>query len=141
MGGRHLVRSLVEFLDWYDDLQEAETGILRALRREYVESFLKPASSEAGWGDELQNLMMPVSLNSDGLTLYKSRGWGDLPEQLRKLDETDEALWIEKLVAALNKGKPAKGVGWEGGVGAQGGGGAVVAMVLDPAAPTPPIRH
>jgi hypothetical protein len=42
--------SLVEFLDWYDDQQEAETGILRGLRREYVEHFLKPASSEAGWG-------------------------------------------------------------------------------------------
>jgi hypothetical protein len=103
MGGRHLVRSLVEFLDWYDDQQEAETGILRSLRREYVESFLKPASSAAGWADELQNLMMPVSLYSDGLTLYKSRGWGDLPQQLRRVDEKEETLWIEKLAAALNR--------------------------------------
>jgi hypothetical protein len=103
MGGRHLVRSLVEFLDWYDDQQEAETGILRGLRREYVEYFLKPASSEAGWGGELQNLMMPVSLYSDGLTLYKSRGWGDLPQQLKRVDEKEETLWIEKLAAALNR--------------------------------------
>jgi hypothetical protein len=103
MGGRHLVRSLVEFLDWYDDQQEAETGILRGLRREYVEHFLKPANSEAGWGDELQNLMMPVSLYSDGLTLYKSRGWGNLPQQLMRLDEKEETLWIEKLAAALNR--------------------------------------
>ncbi len=41
--------------------------------------------------------------NSDGLTLYKSRGWGDLPQQLRRLDEKDETLWIEKLAAALNR--------------------------------------
>jgi hypothetical protein len=88
---------------WYDDQQEAETGILRGLRREYVENFLKPASSVAGCGDELHNLMMPVSLNSDGLTLYKSRGWGDLPQQLMRLDEKDETLWIEKLAAALNR--------------------------------------
>jgi hypothetical protein len=44
--------------------------------------------------------MMPVSLNSDGLTLYKSRGWGEMPEQLRKLGEAEETMWIEKLAAA-----------------------------------------
>ncbi len=54
---------------------------------------MKPASS-AGWADELQNLMMPVSLYSDGLTLYMSRGWGDLPQQLRRVDEKEETLWI-----------------------------------------------
>jgi hypothetical protein len=62
--------------------------------------FLKPEKDAAGWGDGLQNLMMPVSLNSDGLTLYKSRGWGEMPEQLRKLGEAEETMWIEKLAAA-----------------------------------------
>jgi hypothetical protein len=82
MEGRHLVRTLAEFLDWYDDLQEAEAGILRAVRREYVESFLKPERDSTG--DGLQNLMISVSLSSDVLTLYK-RG------------ETEETMWIEKL--------------------------------------------
>jgi hypothetical protein len=40
--------------------------------------------------------MMPVSLNSDGLTLYKSRGWGEMPEQLRKLGEAE---FYEQLMA------------------------------------------
>jgi hypothetical protein len=47
--------------------------------------------------------MMPVSLYGEGLTLYKSRDWGELPEHLCKVNDQEETLWIEKLSAALNK--------------------------------------
>jgi hypothetical protein len=77
--GRHIVRSLAEFLEWFDDLLEAEAGILRTLRKDYVQNFLRPEKEGKGWCDELHNLMMPVSLYGEGLTLYKSRDWGQLP--------------------------------------------------------------
>jgi hypothetical protein len=37
--GRNLVRSLVEFLSWYDDLQDPEVELLRGVRRQYLEDF------------------------------------------------------------------------------------------------------
>ncbi len=96
-----LVRSLTEFLHWVDDLQDPEMELLRGVRRQYVEEFLCKVEDGEPWAEELQNLMMPISLYSEGLMLYKSRHWGSLPTGLRQLDEHDEERWVGKIGTAM----------------------------------------
>ena len=71
--GQHLVRSLAEVMDWFDDLPDSEARLLKAMRREFCFAFLPQKEVGDRYGDVLQNLMLPISLNSEGLTLYKSR--------------------------------------------------------------------
>jgi hypothetical protein len=78
-----MVRSLMEFLHWVDDLQDPEMELLRGVRRQYVEAFLCKVEDGEPWAEELQNLMMPISLYAEGLMLYRSRQWGSLPTCLR----------------------------------------------------------
>jgi hypothetical protein len=92
--GRHRVRSLVEFLEWADDLQDTEMMFLRSVREEYVKTFLGEVEGAERWADELQNLRMPITLSGEGTTLYKSRNWGGLPVTLPTLDEHDEQVWL-----------------------------------------------
>jgi hypothetical protein len=43
------------------------------------EKFIGPAGSGGGWSDglQIQNLILPVLLSDEGLTLYKRREWGE----------------------------------------------------------------
>ncbi len=99
--GRNLVRSLVEFLSWYDDLQDPEVELLRGVRRQYLEDFFSKVEGGEPWADILQNLMLPVSLYGEGLMLYKSRGWGSLPMFIRLVDEHEEGVWVGKIGMAM----------------------------------------
>jgi hypothetical protein len=65
-----MVRSLMEFLHWVDNLQDPKMELLRGVRRQYVESFLCKVEDGEPWAEELQNLMMPISLYAEGLMLY-----------------------------------------------------------------------
>ncbi len=84
-----------------DDLQDPEMELLRGVRRQYVEEFLCKVEDGEPWAEELQNLMMPISLYTEGLMLYKSRHWGSLPTGLRQLDEHDEERWVGKIGTAM----------------------------------------
>jgi hypothetical protein len=44
------------------------------------------------WAEDLQNLMMHISLYTEGLMLYRSRQWGSLPTCLRQVDEHEEVV-------------------------------------------------
>jgi hypothetical protein len=46
--------------------------------------------------------MLPISLNSEGLTLYKSRKWGNLGVGLRMVSEEEETEWLLKISAEIN---------------------------------------
>jgi hypothetical protein len=100
--GQHLVRSLAEFMDWFDDLPDSEAGLLKVMRREYCFAFLPQQVEGEQYGDVLQNFMLPISLNSEGLTLYKSRQWGNLGMGLRMVSEEEETEWLLKISAEIN---------------------------------------
>ncbi len=57
--GRHVVRCVAEFLDWFDDLQDPEASMLRALRREFCCAFMPQNGKGEKYGDILQNFMLP----------------------------------------------------------------------------------
>jgi hypothetical protein len=100
--GRHVVRCVAEFLDWFDNLQDPEASMLRALRREFCCTFMPQNGEGEKYGDILQNFMLPISLNSEGLTLYKSRRWGDMGNEIRMVDEAEEMEWLLKISAEIN---------------------------------------
>jgi len=60
--GEHIVRSMIKFLDWYDDLQDPEARIMRVTRRKYVGEFLNEVAGGEPWADGVQNHRMPISL-------------------------------------------------------------------------------
>ncbi len=96
-----LVCSLTEFLHWVDDLQDPEMELLRGVRKQYVEEFLGRSEEGEPWAEDLQNLMMPISLYTEGLMLYRSRHWGNLPTCLRQVDEHEEERWVGKIGTAM----------------------------------------
>jgi len=101
--GEHVVRSLVEFFDWYDDLQDPEARLLRSVRRAYVAEFLDETEEGERWGDQLQNHRMPISLHGEGTTRYRSRLYGRLPRAVRGVDEHEEQVWIGRIGSVLNR--------------------------------------
>jgi hypothetical protein len=98
----HMVRCLIEYLDWYDDLQDPEAAIMRKVRREYVREFLCEEEDGVAWADGTQIHHMPISLLGEGTTRYVSRDYGAIPQVLKAVDEHTEALWIGKITAFLN---------------------------------------
>ncbi len=67
--GSHVLRSLLEFLNWVDDLQDPEMELLRGVRRQYVAEFLSPVEGGQLWAGERQNMMLPISLYGEGVML------------------------------------------------------------------------
>jgi hypothetical protein len=59
--GSHVVRSLLEFFNWVDDLQDPEMELLM------------PVEGGQPWASERQNLMFPISLYGEGVMLYSTR--------------------------------------------------------------------
>ena len=96
-----MVRSLTEFLNWMEDLQDPEVELLRSVRRQYMADFLSVVEGGEPWADELQNIMLPISLYGEGVMLYKSRDWGSLPMSIRAVDEHEEEVWIGKIGTAM----------------------------------------
>ncbi len=101
--GSHVLRSLLELLNWVDDLQDPEMELLRGVRRQYVAEFLSPVEGGQQWAGERQNMMLPISLYGEGVMLYKSREWGPLPRELRPVSEDEEAEWMGKLSTAMGR--------------------------------------
>ncbi len=101
--GSHTLRSLLEFLNWVDNLQDPEMELLRGVRRQYVAEFLSPVEGGQQWAGERQNMMLPISLYGEGVMLYKSREWGPLPRELRPVSEDEEAEWLGKLSTAMGR--------------------------------------
>jgi hypothetical protein len=103
--GKHITRSLIEFLAWVDDLEDAEMELLKGVRRQYVKEFLAEDSKGDRWGDVLIPLRMPLGLGGDstGTTLYRSRDWGCRPTRLRGLDEHKELVWLAKLSIGVTR--------------------------------------
>jgi hypothetical protein len=99
----HVLRSLLESLNWVDDLQDPEMELLRGVRRQYVTDFLGPVEGGQPWAGERQNMMLPISLYGEGVMLYKSREWGPLPRELRPVSEDEEAEWMGKLSTAMGR--------------------------------------
>jgi hypothetical protein len=94
---------LVEFLDWYDDLQDPEASLMRKVRREYVAEFLDEVEGGEPWANGVQIHHMPISLLGEGTTRYISRKYGALPLSIKALDEHGEGVWIGKISAMLNR--------------------------------------
>ncbi len=101
--GSHVVRSLLEFLNWIDDLQDPEMELLRGVRRQYMAEFLSPVEGGQPFANERQSMMLPISLYGEGVMLYKSREWGLLPRELRPVSEDEESHWIGKLSTAMSR--------------------------------------
>ncbi len=89
-------------MNWFDDLQDPEASMLRTLRGEFCGAFTQHKDEGEKDGDSLQNFMLPISLNSEGLTLYKSRLWGSMGGGLRIVEETEEMEWLLKISAEIN---------------------------------------
>ena len=102
--GENVTRPLLEFLSWFNDLDDSEAGFLKGVRRQYCSEFLRMEGDGVGGadGDSLRNLMLPVDLHGEGLTRYKSRGWGRIPEGLKAVDEDMEKILIGKLILGLS---------------------------------------
>jgi microcompartment protein CcmL/EutN len=101
--GEHITRSLVEFMDWFDDLQDPEARIMRTVRRRYVGEFLNEDKQVEEWANNLQNHRMPISLYGEGTTRYISRGYGRLPKVLKEVDEHEEQVWVGRICGTLNR--------------------------------------
>jgi hypothetical protein len=100
--GRHVVRSLLEFTSWYNNLPDSEVDLLKELRKEHLEFFCGKEEEGECWADELQNLRLPVSLSAIGTTRYRSRNWGNRPDRLGPVAESVECGWIERICLRLN---------------------------------------
>jgi len=101
--GPHLVRTLLEFLSWYDDLEDPEAVLLRSVRKEYVQDFLTAGDAGEGWADVLQVHKMPNNLRTEGTMRYNSRSWGSLPHFIAGTGEHEEAAWIGRICIGLNR--------------------------------------
>ncbi len=71
-----------------EDLQDPEAELLKGVRKQYVADFLGVVEGGEPWADELQNIMLPISLYGEGLMLYRSRDWGSLPMAIRAVTST-----------------------------------------------------
>jgi len=64
--GGNVVRSLLEFTNWYLDLPDTEVGLLRKIRREYLDFVCAREEVGVPWANYLQMLRLPVSLSAEG---------------------------------------------------------------------------
>jgi hypothetical protein len=97
------VRSLLEFLSWFEDLPETEVKLLSEARRSYVEKFLARTGNGRGWCDVRQSFSMPVDLSSSNTFTFNSRLWGNRPRRLAAFSEETERQWAGKLADELNR--------------------------------------
>ena len=101
VSGRHIVRSLLEFTMWYLDLPDHEVGLLKEARKDHLE-FLCGKTGGEGWGDCLQNLRLPLGLEAEGTSRFKSRDWGERPDKLGPVSEDMERMWLDRICGGFN---------------------------------------
>jgi hypothetical protein len=100
---RGTIRSLLEFLAWFEDLPETEVRLLSETRKCYAEKFLGRNGTGRGWCDVRQSFSMPVDLSSNSTFTFNSRLWGNRPRRLTAFTEETERLWAAKLADELNR--------------------------------------
>jgi hypothetical protein len=102
---RKVVRGLIDFSSWLEDLEEPELKLIRNTRKLFEEVNLGRQERGPGWADMECNLTMPVSLSdkSMGTTAYVGGGWGVRPTEIKPLTEKGERYWVGKLVNELNR--------------------------------------
>jgi len=100
---RGTIRSLLEFLSWFEDLPETEVRLLSETRKSYVERFLARNGTGRGWCDVRQSFSMPLDLAGNGTFTFNSRLWGNRPRRLPAFTDEMERQWAGKLADELNR--------------------------------------
>ncbi len=97
------IRSLLEFLSWFDNLPEAEVKLLSKTRKQFVGQLLARMGTGRGWCDGRQTFTMPLDLSSFNSFTFNSRLWGNRPRKVPAFTPEDEKLWAERLAGELNR--------------------------------------
>jgi hypothetical protein len=100
---RATIRSLIEFLSWFDCLPEAEVKLLSDTRKQFVSRLLARTGTGRGWCDGRQTFTMPVDLSSFNSVTFNSRLWGNRPRKVNAFTVEDERLWAGMLAGELNR--------------------------------------
>ncbi len=97
------VRSLLEFLMWFDELPDIEARLLADTRAHYKKLYLGRIGEGTGWCDTRQSMRMPIRLTSIGKETRASRRLGDRPKTLPAFTIERERYWAEYVVGDLNR--------------------------------------
>ncbi len=97
------VRSLLEFLLWFEELPDIETRLLADTRAHYKALYLGRIGDGPGWCDERQSMRMPIRLTSIGKETRASRRLGDQPRALPEFTIEKERYWAGYMVGNLNR--------------------------------------
>jgi hypothetical protein len=97
------VRSLLEFLMWFDELPDIEARLLANTREHYKKLYLGRIGEGTGWCDSRQSMRMPIRLTSVGKETRASRRLGDRPKNLPAFTIERERYWAEYMVGDLNR--------------------------------------
>jgi hypothetical protein len=97
------VRSLLEFLLWFEELPDIEARLLADTRAHYKALYLGRIGEGPGWCDGRQSMRMPIRLTSIGKETRASRRLGDRPKNLPVFNIERERYWAGYLVGDLNR--------------------------------------
>lgn len=97
------VRSLIEFLSWFEGLPDNEVKLLSDTRKHFFSLYLGRGGVGPGWCDSRQSFALPSSLAGNGRTTFNSRSWGDRPRAMEAFTVERERYWVEKLVTEINR--------------------------------------
>jgi hypothetical protein len=109
MEDSEMVRSLLEFLMWFEELPDIEARLLADTRAQYKKLYLGRIGDGPGWCDTRQSMRMPIRLTSIGKETRASRRLGDRPRALPAFTIEKERYWAgymvggpEQVPASLN---------------------------------------
>jgi hypothetical protein len=97
------VRSLLEFLMWFDELPDIEARLLADTRAHYKKLYLGRIGEGPGWCDNRQSMRMPIRLTSIGKETRASRRLGDRPKNLPAFSIERERYWAGYMAGDLNR--------------------------------------
>ncbi len=97
------VRSLLEFLLWFEELPDIEARLLADTRAHYKALYLARIGDGPGWCDGRQSMRMPIRLTSIGKETRASRRLGDRPKNLPVFNIDRERYCAGYMVGDLNK--------------------------------------
>jgi hypothetical protein len=97
------VRSLLEFLLWFEELPDIESRLLADTRAHYKALYLGRIGEGPGWCDGRQSMRMPIRLTSIGKETRASRRLCDRPKNLPVFTIERERYWAGYLVGDLNR--------------------------------------
>jgi hypothetical protein len=97
------VRSLLEFLLWFEELPDIEARLLADTRAHYKALYLGRIGEGPGWCDGRQSMRMPIRLTSIGKETRASRRLGDRPKILPEFSIERERYWAGYMIGDLNR--------------------------------------